>query len=236
MRLAFASFGIIAPVISVVISVFMLGLASGSWAGGRYIARLTQRTGMSAIQFYAMTELVIGLGAFLVPWLFVFGASMLAMLGEANSVAYLTFSAVAIALSIFVWCFAMGATFPVMMAYVRQHRDADPRSFSHLYFANVLGASLGALVTACVLVEVAEALRVRIAMLADVGHHDRECHAHREAPHEDRERDGDCGKEKVERVRLAQLGQKRGAEDKQPRHEEGADADHRFGHRVELDR
>ena len=47
----------------------------------------------------------------------------------------------------------MGATFPVMMAYVRQHREADPRSFSHLYFANVLGASLGALVTACVLVE-----------------------------------------------------------------------------------
>ncbi|MFZ3323756.1 MAG: fused MFS/spermidine synthase [Usitatibacter sp.] len=153
MRLAFASFGIIAPVISVVISVFMLGLASGSWVGGRYIARLTQRTGMSAIQFYAMTELVIGLGAFLVPWLFVFGASMLAMLGEANSIAYLTFSAVAIALSIFVWCFAMGATFPVMMAYVRQHENADPRSFSHLYFANVLGASLGALVTACVLVE-----------------------------------------------------------------------------------
>jgi spermidine synthase len=152
-RLAFASFGIIAPVISVVISVFMLGLASGSWLGGRSIAKLTQRTGMSSIQFYAMAELVIGVGAFLVPWLFVFGASLLAMLGEANSVAYLALSAVAIALSIFPWCFAMGATFPVMMAYVRQHRDADSRSFSHLYFANVLGASLGALVTACVLVE-----------------------------------------------------------------------------------
>jgi spermidine synthase len=60
---------------------------------------------------------------------------------------------VAIALAIFPWCFAMGATFPVMMAYVRQHQDSDARSFSHLYFANVLGASLGALVTACVLVE-----------------------------------------------------------------------------------
>jgi len=153
-RLAFASFGIIAPVISVVISVFMLGLASGSWAGGRFIARLTRRTGLNAMQFYAMTEFVIGLGAFLVPWLFAFGASLLALLGEANSFAYLALSAVAIALSIFAWCFAMGATFPVMMAYVRQHRDADVRSFSHLYLANVLGASLGALVTACVLVEV----------------------------------------------------------------------------------
>jgi spermidine synthase len=37
MRLAFASFGVITPVMSVVISVFMLGLAIGSWAGGRWI-------------------------------------------------------------------------------------------------------------------------------------------------------------------------------------------------------
>ena len=152
-RLAFASFGIIAPVISVVISVFMLGLASGSWAGGRFIGPLTRRTGHSAIQVYAMTELLIGIGAFLVPWLFLFGASLLSKLGEANSLPYLTLSALAIALSIFVWCFAMGATFPIVMAYIRQHRDADPRSFSHLYLANVLGASLGALLTAGVLVE-----------------------------------------------------------------------------------
>ena len=34
-RMAFASFGIITPVLSVVLSVFMLGLAVGSWAGGR---------------------------------------------------------------------------------------------------------------------------------------------------------------------------------------------------------
>ena len=32
-RMAFASFGIITPVLSVVLSVFMLGLAVGSWAG-----------------------------------------------------------------------------------------------------------------------------------------------------------------------------------------------------------
>ncbi|HEY2629756.1 MAG TPA: hypothetical protein VGI57_11550, partial [Usitatibacter sp.] len=153
MRLAFASFGIISPVVSVVISVFMLGLASGSWAGGRAIAWLTERTGSSAIRFYAMTELVIGIGAVAVPGLFLFGASLLAELGEANSVSYLALSAVAIAIAIFPFCFAMGTTYPLVMAYVREHRDADPKSFSHLYLANVLGASLGALVTACVLVE-----------------------------------------------------------------------------------
>src|ERR1700693_5029119 len=69
-RLAFASFGIITPVISVVISVFMLGLALGSWAGGRLIEALTCRTKHSAIYFYALTELMIGIGALVVPQLF----------------------------------------------------------------------------------------------------------------------------------------------------------------------
>jgi spermidine synthase len=145
----------VTPVLSVVISVFMLGLASGSWAGGRLIEVLTRRTGLSAIYFYAATELVIGVGAFAVPLLFGVGQSFLARLGEANSVSYLSLSAVAIAISIFPWCFAMGATFPIVMAYVREHPDADAKSFSYLYLANVLGASLGALITAGVLVEIA---------------------------------------------------------------------------------
>jgi spermidine synthase len=62
-RLAFASFGIITPVLSVVLSVFMLGLALGSWAGGRWIPALTKRTGLSAAFFYGGAELVIGLGS-----------------------------------------------------------------------------------------------------------------------------------------------------------------------------
>jgi spermidine synthase len=143
----------VAPVLSVVISVFMLGLAVGSWGGGRMIEALTRATGLSAIYFYALTELLIGAGAFLVPLLFGAGESWLAQLGEANTVAYLTLSAVVIALSILPWCFAMGATFPAMMAYMREHSGSDTTSFSHLYLANVLGASAGALITAGLLVE-----------------------------------------------------------------------------------
>jgi predicted membrane-bound spermidine synthase len=152
-RLAFASFGIITPVISVVISVFMLGLALGSWAGGRAIAPLTRRTEHSAIYFYALTELLIGVGAFAVPRLFAAGETILLRLGEANSVSYLFFSAMAIALSIFPWCVFMGATFPLMMAYVREQDGAGEKSFSFLYLANVFGATFGALLTATVLVE-----------------------------------------------------------------------------------
>src|SRR3974390_655272 len=72
-RLAFAAFGIITPVLSVVISVFMLGLAIGSWAGGRWIGGWVSRTGVSAITFYGAAELIIGLGAFAVPALFALG-------------------------------------------------------------------------------------------------------------------------------------------------------------------
>ena len=52
------------------------------------------------------------------------------------------------------WCTAMGATFPLAMAAIRRSvPHASQRSFSFLYVANVLGAILGALLPAFVLVE-----------------------------------------------------------------------------------
>ena len=62
-RLAFASFGIITPVLSVVISVFMLGLSLGSWLGGRFVTGLGRKTMFSAATFYGAAEFVIGLSA-----------------------------------------------------------------------------------------------------------------------------------------------------------------------------
>ncbi len=152
-RLAYASFGIITPVLSVVISVFMLGLALGSWAGGRWIGVLAARTRLSAISFYALAELVIGLGALAVPALFGLGQHWLLALGEADSLEYLFFSAVVLAGSVLPWCVCMGATFPLMMAYVRERESLNSESFSFLYLANVLGATTGTLLTALVLVE-----------------------------------------------------------------------------------
>jgi predicted membrane-bound spermidine synthase len=154
LRLAFAAFGIITPVVSVVVSVFMLGLGIGAWLAGRAVGPFTRRIGRSAIFLYAAVEMTIGIGAFAVPPLFQLGSQLLQGLGETNSASYLLFSALAIAAAMVPWCLAMGATFPAMMAYVREDAEADPRSFSHLYFANVVGASFGALLTAGVLVEV----------------------------------------------------------------------------------
>jgi len=152
-RLAFASFGIITPVLSVVISVFMLGLSLGAWVGGRWVGGLARKTGLSAISFYALAEFIIGLGAFSVPRLFALGEHRLLAMGQTDSLQYLVFSAIVLALSILPWCVFMGATFPLMMAYIREREPRNTESFSYLYLANVLGAMTGTLLTALVLVE-----------------------------------------------------------------------------------
>jgi spermidine synthase len=153
-RLAFASFGIITPVLSIVISVFMLGLAAGSWAGGKWIPVLTQRMRLSGAVFYALAELISGIGAFAVPQLFGLGNHILLAAGQMNSFTYLFFSACALAVAILPWCFFMGTTYPFMMAYIRECKEHDPQSFSFLYVANVLGAMSGTLLTAIVFIEV----------------------------------------------------------------------------------
>jgi spermidine synthase len=153
-RLAFASFGIIAPVLSVVLSVFMFGLAVGSWLGGRTVIGLTRRTGLSAIYFYAAAEMLTGVGAFAVPALFKASEQLLAGLGQLNSFSFLFFSALALGISIFPWCVCMGTTFPFVMAYIKEGGAHDSNSFSFLYLANVLGAMCGTALTALVLVEV----------------------------------------------------------------------------------
>ena len=69
-----------------------------------------KKMNLSAIIFYGLAEIVIGLGAFVVPHLFTFGETLLLPLGEVNSTKYLFFSALILGASIFPFCFAMGTT------------------------------------------------------------------------------------------------------------------------------
>src|SRR5262245_33668106 len=153
-RTAFASFGIITPVLSVVISVFMLGLSLGAWGGGKAIDGLIRKTGRSGIFFYGLSELGVGLGAFLVPFQFALGEQLLLSLGEADSFWYLVLSGACITFSLLPWCLLMGTTFPFMLSYIRRIDTSYRRGFSFLYAANVLGALSGTLITAFVLVEI----------------------------------------------------------------------------------
>ena len=152
-RLAFASFGVIPPVVSVVISVFMLGLALGAWVGGRWIDFLVEKSGIAALSCYALAEFFIGLGAFAVPRLFELGQRALLGAGAMDSARYLVLSALVLGFSILPWCVLMGTTFPFMLAHIRKQDATQTSGFSFLYVANVLGATSGTLLTALVMIE-----------------------------------------------------------------------------------
>ena len=154
LRKAFAIFGVITPIISVVVSVFMLGLFLGSWAGGKWIKTITRKLSVSAIYLYAAAEFVIGLGGIAVPYLFLFGDRFLLPMGNTGSFTYLFFSGLLIAVAMLPWCIFMGTTYPFMMAFLEEHYPEKKNGFSFLYLANVIGAMIGTLLTALFLIEI----------------------------------------------------------------------------------
>ncbi len=155
LRLAFAEFGVITPIVSLVVSVFMLGLGLGSWSGGRYISSWKKMMGGSAITVYALIEIFIGLGAFVVPALFRYGANLSdSLTGGTGTWLYLTGSAIVITVSMLPWAIAMGMTYPVVVEFLHDLQNKNLRSFGFLYAANTAGAFLGATLTVLILIEV----------------------------------------------------------------------------------
>lgn len=152
LRLAYASFGIVTPVLSVVVSMFMAGLCIGSVLAGKLAVAASKKTHVSAIQLYGVTELLIGVGGVAVPFLYSFSEQLLLHAGSSDSFSYLALSAVCVAISILPWCILMGCTYPLMLTFVKQ-RESDSSFFGFLYWANVMGATAGVLISAFVMIE-----------------------------------------------------------------------------------
>jgi spermidine synthase len=156
LRLAMAAFGVTTPLVSIVLSTFMAGLALGSIGGG-IVARRLERSPRRALVAYAGLEAVIAITALLVPWALTFGRRVLSVSVSGvpwDSGAYYVASAGWITLTLLLPCTAMGATYPFAMAAIRGERpDAGPRAFGFLYLSNVLGAGCGTLASAFVLIE-----------------------------------------------------------------------------------
>jgi spermidine synthase len=148
LRLAMAQFAVTSALISIVLSAFMIGLGFGSWGAGRYIRNRKSLSRIPALRLYALTELLIGLSAILVPHELVWGRVLLHKLDAGTPLSSATYYAAAgfcIALTLVPWCACMGATFPFAMAAIRENPSTpSARSFSYLYLANVLGALTGA--------------------------------------------------------------------------------------------
>ncbi len=176
MRLALARFGVNTSIVSTVLAGFMLGLALGSYLGGRWAERIEARFGLRGLELYAITEALIAVGGLSMPALLGAGREALLSLGAAESPRYTLVSAAFLLLALLPFCAAMGATFPTALAFVKRVAGPAPRSagpaprayaFSYLYLANVGGALLGVLVTSFFLIEAigfASTLRVGVAL------------------------------------------------------------------------
>jgi spermidine synthase len=150
LRSAMAQFGVTTPIVSLVLSSFMIGLGLGSYGSGYIVRKYGERFRFSALRLYALTELLIGISAITVPLQLFWGREiLLKVIREMSfsSFAYYLPAGVWIAATLVPWCACMGATFPFAMAAIRQRSGPDgQRSFSYLYLANVLGAVTGATV------------------------------------------------------------------------------------------
>jgi len=178
-RLAGANFGVTAALISIVLSIFMAGLGLGSWGAGILTRRFLKSNGTNALRLYCLAELLIGCSAVLVPMELKLGRQLMlhmGSLGAWQSSRYYFVAAIWMGITLMPWCTCLGSTFPLLMAVIRQNaRFASERSFSYLYMANVVGAFLGTLASAFVLIEllgfqgtlyIAASLNVLIALMA----------------------------------------------------------------------
>lgn len=139
-RALFAVFGINAESVTVVVTVFMVGLGLGALGGGA----LSSRRAVAPLLVFAAAEAGVG----------VFGLASLEVIRRAGH-ATLTWSGPAIAAVIFlillVPTLLMGATLPLLVGHLVRRWANVGRSVAALYAANTLGSAVAAVAVAFVL-------------------------------------------------------------------------------------
>src|SRR5512141_258376 len=154
LRLAMASFGVTAALVSIVLSIFMAGLGLGAWLTGLPMRK--NPAPALALRLYGFAELLVGVSCLAVPYELKLGRSLLqsSATGVWQSSTYYLVTGIWIAVTLIPWCACMGSTFPLLMAVIRAQspQSASQRSFSYLYLVYVLGAALGTLAFSFVLI------------------------------------------------------------------------------------
>jgi spermidine synthase len=140
LRDAISHFGVITPVISVLLSVFMLGLALGTYVAGRAVPRLSTK---GALRAYAAVELLVAVCAICVPKEFGAGYRLLLGYGSLASAHYFLLSALIIAGALLPACALIGSTLPLMMRMLERQSNGAHTNFGMLYCANLGGALTG---------------------------------------------------------------------------------------------
>lgn len=132
-RLLTLYYGVGTISITLIVSVYMLGLGLGALAGGFLAERVENRIGL-----YAIIEILIGL----------FGLTslaLLAFLGRATAGSSYIWAFVYMSLFLCLPTLLMGATLPLLIKIFNRLVDDFMFSVSRLYFLNTIGAALGAI-------------------------------------------------------------------------------------------
>lgn len=129
----FEGFGVDIESVTIIVSAFMLGLGLGSLAGGELADRYPQRL----IAMFALVELCTAAFGLLSPFL-IHGTARFAVDHSLLEIGLVNFALLLVPTTL------MGATLPILVAHaVRVYRNVGV-SVGVLYFANTLGAALGA--------------------------------------------------------------------------------------------
>jgi predicted membrane-bound spermidine synthase len=137
---------------TLVLALFMGGMALGSWAASRL-----SRRWRNLLRGYAIVEALIGVAALVFHQAFVAATdasyeSILPALGSDTAAA--TFKWALAGLMILPQSIALGMTFPLMSAgLLRRHPERPGEALALLYFSNSLGAAIGVLASGFVLIE-----------------------------------------------------------------------------------
>ena len=133
-RLLFAAFGVDIESITIIVSTFMLGLGVGALVGGQLADRFPERI----IALFALAEFGIGLFGLLSP-------TVIREVGRLTIEAPLPVIAAANFLLLLIPTVLMGATLPMLVAFLVRTIGNVGVSIGGLYFINTAGAAIGAL-------------------------------------------------------------------------------------------
>ncbi|HEY2809317.1 MAG TPA: fused MFS/spermidine synthase [Steroidobacteraceae bacterium] len=135
-RLLFEAFGVDMESVTIIVSTFMLGLGLGALLGGELADRLPDQT----LTLFAAIELSIAIFG-------VFSPQLIHAVGAATVGGSLGVIALANFLLLLFPTMLMGATLPILVTHVVRYYRNIGVSIGLLYFANTLGAALGAALT-----------------------------------------------------------------------------------------
>ncbi len=139
-RALFQAFGVNIESVTIIVSIFMLGLGIGSLTGGL----LSKRFPRHLPHMFVICESIIGLFG-------IFSLELISVITQATIHSSLLTISVATYGLLFIPTMFMGATLPILVSYLYQSYQNVGKSISILYFINALGSAIACFVTAYVI-------------------------------------------------------------------------------------